>query len=138
MKTKITIGVIIAMAIVSIAASPSPKAIRTVPKNAKQLYAAFDFFRVHRQGKNGATATWGMSSESGITCFVVQRTYFDPTDPYSPWDDLCVMPSNGSRSYKWTDANLPYPGIINYRIKAMVNPGGEMYSGTESIHIVSH
>jgi hypothetical protein len=138
MKTQITIGVIVALAIASIAAAPSPKTITTKKVNhiSEQPFAGFSSFKIHRQGK-GVTATWGMTSESGLTCYTLQRTYFDPNDPFSPWDNICVIPCNSSRSYKWTDENV-LAGTITYRVKADLNPTGEMYSGMESIRIVSH
>ena len=141
MKTKITIGVIIVMAIVSIAASPPPETTGIVPKTAKQVskqtYAGFSFFRIHRQGKNGVTSTWGMSSESGVTGYAVQRTYEDPNDPFAFWENICAMPCNGSRSYKWTDENV-FPGFISYRILATMSSGGSILSEILTIHIVSH
>ena len=140
MKTQITIGVIIAMAIASIAAAPAPGEKVIVPQKGTQasqsLYAGFSSFRIHRQGK-GVTSTWGMTSEGGVTCYTLQRTYFDPTDPFSPWDDVCVIPCNSSRSYKWTDENV-LAGTITYRVRAGLNPTGEMYSSMESIRIVGH
>ena len=138
MKTQLTIAVI---AFTTIAASPVLEKGMSVPQKEKQdaqkIVTGFSSYKIHRQGKNGVTATWSMNSEAGFVCYVLQRTYFDPTDPYSPWDDICVMPCNSSRSYKWTDENV-LSGIISYRVKAMMIPSGEMYSGTESIRIVSH
>ena len=136
MKTQITIGVIVALAIASIAAAPKTIVPKKTDQISKQSFAGFDFFRIHRQGK-GVTATWGMTSESGVSCYTLQRTYFDPNDPFSPWDDVCVTPCNSSRSYKWTDENV-LAGTITYRVKADLNPSGEMYSGMEDIRIVSH
>ena len=140
MKSQLTFAAFVVMVIISIGASPSPENKTIVPSTGKEFsnhsYAGFSFFRIHRQGK-GVTSTWGMSSETGISGFVVQRTYFDPNDPFSPWDDICAIPSNGSRSYKWIDENV-LAGMISYRIKANIIGGGEMYSETLTIRIVGH
>ena len=138
MKT-ITIGIIVALAIASIAASPSPET-GIVPgsekKLAKQTYASFSFFRIHRQGR-GVTSTWGLNSETGISGYVVQRTYLDPGDPYG-WENVYATPCSGSRSYKWTDENV-FAGFISYRIIAVPTGGiGEVMSGVETIHIMGH
>src|SRR5690242_18810285 len=125
MKTQITIGVIVALAIASVAATPKPDLPKKVDQVSKPSFVGFNTFRIHRQGK-GVTATWGMTSESGITCYTLQRTYFDPNDPFSPWEDICVIPCNSSRSYKWTDENVLAGSIITYRVKAGLNPIGEM------------
>ena len=140
MKTKFTISIIIVMAFATIAASPAPETATVVPQKAKrvssQFYAGFSSFRIHRQGK-GVTSTWGMSSESGITCYTLQRTYGDPTDPYTLWDEISVVSCNSSRSYKWTDETV-FPGFISYRVMANMSSGGNMMSETETIHIVGH
>jgi hypothetical protein len=141
MKTKITLMAIIFIAFMTMAAVPASV---TFPSNAtttKEISlnppAGFSFFRIHRQGRNGITSTWGMNGEAGITGYVVQRTYEDPSDPYAYWENACAMPCNGSRSYKWTDENV-YPGFISYRIMVILSNNGNMFSAVETIHIVSH
>jgi len=136
MKT-ITIGIIVTMAIVSIAASPKTGVAPTPGKNViKQTSSGFSLFRIHRQGR-GVTSTWGLSSETGISGYVVQRTYLDPGDPYG-WENVYATPCNGSRSYKWTDANV-FAGFISYRIIAVPTGAvGEIISDVETIHITSH
>jgi len=138
MKTKFIIGIIVVMAIASIAASPSPKT-GVVPKTenqvSKQSFAGFSFFRIHRQGR-GITSDWGMDSETGLSGYVVQRTYLDPGDPYG-WENISGMPCTGARSYKWNDANV-YAGFISYRIMATCSNGSEIYSDVQTIHVTSH
>ena len=119
MKAKIMFAAIV-LAIISVAASPTTN--------------GFDFVRSHRQGK-GATVTWAFST-GGAASFAVQRTYEDPADPYSVWEPVCSMPCNSSRSYKHTDENV-FPGIINYRIVALMNDGSTAMSDVTSIRIVS-
>jgi hypothetical protein len=140
MKTLVTLFLIAAIAICTIAASPLPSFKLKGSADEKsfvQQNAAFAFFRTHRQGKAGATSSWGMTSESGVSGFVVQRTYEDPADPYAWWEDVSAVPCNGSRSYKCTDENI-FPGYITYRIVALLNGGGSITSDYNTIRIVSH
>lgn len=97
----------------------------------------FAFFRTHRQGKTDITATWGLVSTDGVAGFTVQRTYQDPTDPYSFWEDLCNVDCNPSRSFKYTDLNV-LPGLINYRIVARMTDGTSVTSEISGLRIVAH
>ena len=120
MKTKILLAAIV-MAFISMAAAP--------------IANGFDFVRSHRQGR-GATITWSFSS-GGATSFALQRTYEDPSDPYSVWEPVCSMANNSSRSYKHTDENV-YPGYVNYRVVALMSDGSTTTSDVTSVRIVGH
>ncbi len=96
----------------------------------------FSFFRAHRQGK-GVTATWGVTNSNGITDFVVEQTYEDPTDPYANWTEVANPSCVGDRSYKHTDA-VCFPGFINYRVVAMNGLTVVDVSNVETVHIVQH
>ena len=102
----------------------------------KTLDNDFAFFRTHKQGKK-VTATWALATTDGVSGFVVQRTYEDPTDPYAYWEDLCTMPCVSSRSFKYTDENV-FPGYINYRVVATMNDGSSITSEVSGVRIVSH
>ena len=133
MKTKITIAVaIIIMAFVAIAATPI---ISDAPTSSKKVADTFSFLRTHRQGK-GAVVTFGFSS-ANASGFTVERTNEDPTDPYSVW--ICVgnCPCTSSRSYKVNDAN-PFPGLINYRVIALMNDGSTVTSDVSTVKMMSH
>lgn len=106
----------------------------TVQQNAN---ASFSFFRTHRQGKAGITATWGLTVSTNVSGFIVQKTYEDPTDPYANWETVSLTPCTGERSYKCTDANV-FPGFISYRVIASMANGGEIISEISTVHIVSH
>ena len=110
--------------------SPTTPTIRQTPP------PEFSFFRTHRQGR-GITSTWGMTNNSGINCFVVERTYEDPYDEYAVWDMICTQPNNNSRSYKTTDDNV-LPGYVTYRVTAHMNGGGTIVSQFSTEHIVAH
>lgn len=134
MKTKISVVVaIILMAFVAIAATPILKS--NSPTSSKKVTDTFSFIRTHRQGA-GAVVTWGFSS-TNASGFTVQRTNEDPTDPYSVWIEVGTCACNGSRSYKCSDAN-PIPGIVNYRVTAVLNDGTTVTSDISTIKIMSH
>lgn len=101
------------------------------------LSESFSFFRTHRQGKAGITATWGLFSNTGITEFVLQRTYEDPADPYAIWDEVCTVVCNSNRSFKATDSNV-VPGFISYRVIAMNGLTQVDVSDILTEHIVQH
>jgi hypothetical protein len=103
----------------------------------KPTDANFSFFRTHRQGKNGITATWGLTVETGVSAYCVEMTDQDPTDPYANWDIIMIVPPANTRSYKVTNNNV-YPGFISCRVRAIMNDGSEMVSDFSTIHIVSH
>jgi hypothetical protein len=103
---------------------------------AKKAVQGFSFFRTHRQGHAGIMCTWGVDSESGVSAYVVERTYEDPTDPYAMWETVALVPASGARSYKALNSNV-FPGFISYRVKIQLN-NGQVTSWINTIHIVSH
>ena len=96
----------------------------------------FSFFRTHRQGQ-GIMTTWGLTSNQGVAAFAVQKTYEDPNDPYSTWDNICFLPCNAARSFKHHDLNVS-PGFISYRVIAYLQVGGSLMSEISVVRIVSH
>ena len=96
----------------------------------------FSFFRTHRQGP-GIMATWGLTSNQGVTGFVVQKTYEDPNDPYAYWENICAVPCGSGRSFKYHDLYVS-PGFISYRVIAYLQYGGSIMSLISTEHIVSH
>ena len=100
--------------------------------------SAFNFLRTHRQGRDGITATWGISGPGNdVSDFVVERTYEDPADPYANWEMVTAMPNAGDRSMKCTDTNI-FPGYISYRVTALLISGGAYVSPVSTVHIISH
>jgi hypothetical protein len=97
----------------------------------------FTFFRTHRQGNNGITATWGFTATGSVLGFKVERTYEDPADPYANWDIIAVLPFSNERSYKCTESGV-FPGFITYRVRTMMANGSEVISPLSTVHIVSH
>ena len=96
---------------------------------------SFSFLRTHRQGK-GITATWAVNSIDGVVSFSVQKTYEDPNDPYSVWEEVEIVPCNLSRSFKFTDTNV-FPGTSNYRVVAVFANGNTVSSEIATVRIMS-
>lgn len=96
----------------------------------------FSFFRTHRQAK-GITATWGLFTNAGVTDFILERTYEDPTDPYAFWEEVGNIPCTSNRSFKFTEPNV-FPGFISYRVVAMNGLTQVDVSDISTEHIVQH
>lgn len=113
------------------------KAFAGISNNKENtLSPDFSFFRTHRQGR-GIMTTWGLTSNAGVTGFVVQKTYEDPADPYAYWEDIGAIPCGASRSFKRHDLNVS-PGFISYRVIAYLLSGGPIVSAISTEHIISH
>jgi hypothetical protein len=140
MKTHITLLAIAAVTINTAWIAPASSPVISQDKQAKVITVVepgFSFFRVHRQGKNGVTATWGLTSNDGVSGFSVDKTYEDPTDEYAYWETVSSIPSTGARSYKCTDTGV-YPGSITYRVTAYLNDGRAVISEMTTIQINGH
>jgi hypothetical protein len=132
MKT-FSILAISAMVFFSIAAVPVSN--KTTPSENQGTFSdEFSSLRTHRQGR-GAEVTWSFLS-SDASCFVVQRTNEDPNDPYSVWITVENVGCDLSRSYKCHDEN-PFPGLINYRVLAVMKNGTTITSGISTVHIAA-
>jgi hypothetical protein len=114
--------------------SEKPKGIITTANTPAPNFA---FFRTHRQGKNGITATWGLDQNAGVSGFIVQKTYEDPGDPYATWEDICSMACGNERSFKHEDMNVS-PGFVSYRVIAYMLGGGSVMSMISTERIVGH
>lgn len=104
--------------------------------NITSTLAGFDFFRTHRQGKDGVTSTWGYTG-GGVTGYIVERTYEDVTDPYAYWETVTLVAETGARSYKFTNTSVT-PGFISYRVKAMNGNTVVSVTDASTVHIVAH
>jgi hypothetical protein len=135
MKTQMVI-LTIAFLIVSSATTPANSADGGRTQIIKKQDPGFAFIRTHRQGK-GITVTWGAVSGSPVVSYTIQKTYQDPTDPYSFWEDVYSAPADGSRASKFTD-NSVFPGITNYRVVALLEDGNSIMSDVSAVKIVSH
>lgn len=138
MKTHITLlaiaAVVINTAWISPASSPVISKETTISAAADP---SFSVFRVHRQGKNGVSSTWALTSEEGVIGFTLEKTYEDASDPYAYWETVTTLPASGQRTYKHTDTGV-YPGLITYRVTAHLTGSRSVVSAIETIQIVSH
>ena len=115
---------------------PFPSSTRATKEQKKTANVDFAFFRTHRQAI-GAVATWGLTSNENVTGFDLQRTYQDPTDPYSMWEDVTYVSCTEERSFKYSDAGV-MAGYIYYRVIAYMNDGSSVISEVSGIRIVDH
>ena len=95
-----------------------------------KLADVFGAFHAHRQG-DFASLNWNVVSDE-VASFRIERSYdgefFTTVDEVSPSD---------SRWNRYTD-NSVEPGIIYYRVIAIMNDGTEESSSTEVVKIVKH
>ncbi|MBK5271273.1 MAG: hypothetical protein JJE22_09690 [Bacteroidia bacterium] len=136
MKTLTRIGIFSFLLFICVSAKPFKQTASVHQSSTTASSVAFDFFRTHRQGK-GITSVWGLSSDAGVAGFVVKKTYEDPADPSSFWEDVNNVQCNSSRSYKYTDNNVS-PGFVSYCIVAVMNDGSAVVSDYSTEHIVRH
>lgn len=132
MKTTFLLAVMFCCIQVNAAVFPVRVSVAITTKKA--FTSSFSFIRGHKQGRN-TTVTWGMTSNSGINHFIVECTYEDPTDPYSVWQDIGVMPCTNSPIFKFVDAPV-LPGTLNYRIIAVMNDNSTITSGIYTTYIL--
>ena len=136
MKTQMVVLSIAFLATHSPETVPANSAATTPGHVIAKQDNGFAFFKTHRQGKR-VTATWGLMSDDGVAGFTLQKTYQDPTDPYSMWEDVGEVACTATRSFKYTDDNV-FPGDINYRVVALMNDGTSIMSELSSVRIVGH
>jgi hypothetical protein len=139
MKTKLSFsGAVIIMLLTSwITPATTQKSFSGLSvEKTDQINPEFEFFRTHRQAQ-GIMTTWGLTINQGVAGFIVQKTYEDPNDPYSNWENICAIPCGAGRSFKHHDLNVS-PGFISYRVIAYLQSGGSMMSLTSTVHVVSH
>jgi hypothetical protein len=89
----------------------------------------FEYFRVHRQGKEGISLTWASQSFNTIE-FRIERSYDGEF-----FEQVHYMMNSGEGSYKYNDASV-FPGIIYYRIIAVQADGSLEASTVESVRVV--
>ena len=137
MKTITTTGILSLLMFICLSASPVKEFNNSKPIIKKVVIApSFDFFRTHRQGR-GITSSWGLTSNAGVTGFVVRRTYEDPNDEYAEWTIVYSLPAGNLRSFKCTDDGVT-AGMVSYQVLAMLQGGGMIASPISIERIVSH
>lgn len=140
MKTKLPLIVIASAIVIGTTAWVTPDSSSSNQKKKETISTPanthFSFFRVHRQGKRGTAASWGLNSNNGVTAFTLEKTYEDPNDEYATWETVTAFPCGNQRSYKHADENVA-AGIITYRVTAYAgtNPVAVQHA---DIQIVAH
>lgn len=93
-----------------------------VAKTQPPTGTEFDFIRAHKTGKAGITLQWKMRNDANVDHFEVACTYEDPMDIYSNW--IVVGNVNNFRAVITNFNDNPMnPGIINYRVTAILKNG---------------
>ena len=137
MKTITTTGILSLLLFICLSARPVKEIKSSTLLVKKTTFApSFDFFRTHRQGR-GITSSWGLTSNTGVTGFVVRRTYEDPNDDYAEWNIVYSSPCGNLRSYKCTDDAVS-AGTVSYQVLAILQVGGMIASPVSTEKIVSH
>jgi hypothetical protein len=136
MKTITTTGILSLLLFICLSARPVKRTPSALHIKSTTASPSFDFFRIHRQGR-GVTSTWGLTSTAGVSGFVVKKTYEDPSDPYSEWQDVYSSACGSARSYKCTDNNVS-PGYISYQVTALMADGTSISSEILTDRVVSH
>ena len=129
---KITVFSALIISVLAMAFSPAPGVVQqtTSVSSALNDYA---FIRAHRQGR-GITLTWGMTTNTNLIGFDIEKTMEDPNDPYSQWLPVASVPGADERSFKIND-NTVSPGTSNYRITAWYSDGRSSMSEIISVRI---
>jgi len=129
---KITVFSALIISVLAMAFRPSPKVVNHTTSISSVLND-YAFLRAHRQG-TGITLTWGMTSNTNLIGFDIEKTMEDPNDPYSVWTPVTSIPGTNERSFKYTDASV-FPGTSNYRITAWYSDGRSAMSEIISVKI---
>jgi hypothetical protein len=137
MKTTIILSALVFTTLSGFAPATG-KPVKEISVSKTSFASQFSYFRTHRQGHSGVTATWGINGPGNdISCFIVERTYDDPSDPYAMWEPVSNTPCNSARNYKCTENNV-FAGFLSYRVTAHMIAGGTITTPVSTIHIVSH
>lgn len=99
--------------------------------NQQSVNSCFTRLNVHRAGKSNVEIAWTVSA-SGVTQFVVERSYDGDF-----FDNVTTVNFDGSSSYKSKDAGV-FPGVIYYRVTAIMSDGTTECSPVETIRIMQH
>jgi hypothetical protein len=137
MKTKVFL-ILFSFIVIAFSASAdntNPKADFLYSYRTSFFSSDISFLRTHRQGK-GIEVNWGVTSTDGVSGFIVQKTYQDPNDPYSVWENVSSMSCNPSRSFKCNDEEV-FPGYISYRVWIVMTNGSKTVSPASVVHIMS-
>lgn len=109
--------------------------IKSVKTSKTQTYD-FIFFRTHQQC-NGVKIAWALNSTNGVFIFTLQRTYQNPSNPNTLWDDVESFVPGDDPVLRYTDRNVAR-GYVSYRVIAWVFDGSSVISDVSSERIWGH
>jgi hypothetical protein len=105
-------------------------------KISKTLDFDFIFFRT-RQQCNGVRMAWAMNSTNGVFSFTLQRTYQNPSNPNTLWEDIESFVAGDEPVFRYTDRNVAR-GYVSYRVIAWIFDGSSVISEVSSERIWRH
>jgi len=112
-------------------AKPSPiNKISVCKSEAKTLADVFGSFHVHRQHLEAAL-NWDVLTDN-VSSFIIERSYDGEF-----FSSVAEVNPSATRWNRFND-NTVEPGLIYYRIIAVMNDGTLEYSPTELVKIVRH
>jgi hypothetical protein len=138
MKTLSVLSLVLLFGIYSIAAPPYGNLFhgRLFPVKGQPVSVSFSYLHGSRLA-HGTNVQWSVTSESGIVGYILERTYFDPADPYSQWNQVASHGATGVNVYRAGETTV-YPGSVSYRVRAILNNGTSVVSNYVSIWIGRH
>jgi len=131
MKAILT-AILLTCAIGSSFGSTNPIGPEKNPIQSNSKIKAFEFgvIHIHRQA-DGVTLSWTVSDNTIVDGFYIQRSY-DGTN----FVIVGTLQNQANNSwFRYTDAEV-FPGLIDYRIVAVLNDGTEVVSSVQSIRIL--
>lgn len=128
---KLTVFSALVLSVFAMAFRPAPEVKKTTSISA--VLSDYAFLRAHRQG-TGITLTWGMTTNTNLIGFDIEKTMEDPNDPYSQWYPVASVPGADNRSFSYTDGGS-LPGTTNYRITAWYSDGRSAMSEIVSVKV---
>ncbi len=134
MKTKSTLLAVAFCGMLSSAFAFDP-GVNIQPKE-KEIVSNPAPVRAHRQA-DGIMVSWSSANAAGIMGYEVERTYFDPADPYATWEQVSFVAEAGQRTYKSFDAGV-FAGNISYRVVAVSQDGSRSNSETVTVKFSRH
>lgn len=116
------------MALAIVAFSSFSKPALPTTKNTIHQTTSFDFFRVHRQGKD-ASLSWSAST-NGVDHFLIEKS----SDGGEYFETITTMPVN-SGTHRYRDG-AAFGGTIMYRVSAIDAAGEVLFAALADVRIV--
>jgi hypothetical protein len=111
-------------------AKPLPQENPVATISPKKMADAFGAFHVHRQG-DYASLNWNVVT-GNVLLFNIERSYDGEF-----FELIAIVTPESTRWNRYVDKTVE-PGVIYYRIIAVMNDGADEWSTTESVKIVKH